>query len=60
MGIVAALLAVASSGHSSELNEMDYSVLEALQRSNYSLADAPLEDIRLYLGNLEGAQITGL
>ena len=60
MGIVAALLAVASSGHSSELNEMDYSVLEALQRSNYSLADAPLEDIQLYLGNLEGAQITGL
>lgn len=60
MGIVAALLAVASSGHSSELNEMDYSVLEALQRSNYSLADAPLEDIQLYLGNLEGAQVTGL
>jgi hypothetical protein len=33
---------------------MDYSVLEALQRSNYSLADAPLEDIQLYVGNLEG------
>jgi len=60
MGIVAALLAVASSGHSSELSEMDYSVLEALQRSNHALADAPLEDIQLYLGNLEGAQITGL
>jgi|GEM_PF-672094 len=60
MGIVAALLSVASSGHSSELSEMDYSVLEALQRSNHALADAPLEDIQLYLGNLEGAQITGL
>jgi len=60
MGIVAALLAVASSGHSSELSGMDYSVLEALQRSNHALADAPLEDIQLYLGNLEGAQITGL
>jgi len=60
MGVVAALLAIASSGHSSELNEMDYSVLEALQRSNPALADVPLEDIQLYLGNLEGSQITGL
>ncbi len=60
MGIVAALLAVASSSHSSELNEMDYSVLEALQRSNPALADAPLEDIQLYLGNLDGSQLTGL
>ncbi len=60
MGIVAALLAVASSSHSSELNEMDYSVLEALQRSNPTLADAPLEDIQLYLGNLDGSQLTGL
>jgi hypothetical protein len=60
MGIVAALLSVASSGHSSELSEMDYSVLEALQRSNHALADAPLEDIQLYLGNLDGSQITGL
>lgn len=60
LAITTVLAKLAWNEHRPELTETDQAVLAALRRSHAELANAPLEDIQVYLQGFDEQQIVGL